>query len=473
LNVAEEFSAVRVRARHIRSHGSAIALAVLAGMILIIPAYIPAAPPPCVTLTSLAYEKDNASERLVVTFDHAVTFKTAPLAGNTSLNLPWRVYADFTDTCLAKTVQKTMHPDSARIINVRVGNLDAKTIRIVFDFQKSMSRSDYAIRFDAERSAVIIDFPFQKTGRPHKTAKKEKSTRAVHPASSAPVLMKPESLQSAVQQPAPMELSAAAATDARAAPSGKQVRQELPAAPEQSYKQQSGQCVIVIDPGHGGKDPGAIGFNGIEEKDVALSLALVLKKHFDRESWCKTILTRSTDIFVSLERRAKIANSSNADVFLSIHTNSHEDEKLTGIETYYLDFSSDADARKVAARENFTTPDAIGDLEMILFDLLQSDKINKSSILAGYVHNSLIGRLRLNYPDIRNLGIKHAPMRVLIDAEMPCVILETAFISNPEEAKLLKNKEHQRLLALAIVEGVRNFRNGITAAAYARPRTDM
>lgn len=429
----------------------------------------------CATFKSIAYEKDNTSERLVATLDHAVTFKSAPLEKDKSRNLPWRLYVDFQDACLAKSVQKTIHPDSARIHKIRVGNRDKTKVRIVFDLESSITRPEYTIRLDPDRLVLTIDFPFQTLKHSQKTTQKDKKIQLEQTTVAVPLQTPPDNKQSSVQQSS--ETIPPAATVPTAAnpptPSGKHSQLESPPAQVRSSKIKSNHCVIVIDPGHGGKDPGAIGYNGIKEKDVCLSIARILKKVLDKQPWCKTILTRSTDKFVSLEQRAKTANTNNADFFISIHTNSHEDEKLTGIETYYLNFSSDADARRVAARENFTTPDAISDLEMILFDLLQSDKINKSSILAGYIHSALINKLKQRYTDIRNLGIKHAPMRVLIDAEMPCVIIEAAFISNPTEAMLLKKNEHQRLLALAIVEGIHNFKNGITSAAYGNSRKDL
>jgi N-acetylmuramoyl-L-alanine amidase len=193
------------------------------------------------------------------------------------------------------------------------------------------------------------------------------------------------------------------------------------------------------------------------EKDVCLSISLELKNMMREKFKCEIIFTRDSDMFVSLDERAEIANRNNADLLISIHANSHEDATLTGIETYYLNFSSDATARSVAARENFTTPSEISDLELILFDLLQSNKINQSSILAGYLHNSIVNNVSNKYRDLRNLGVKHAPMRILIEADMPCVLIETAFISSPTDSQRLTNKSYQQLLAKGILEGINNY----------------
>ena len=189
-------------------------------------------------------------------------------------------------------------------------------------------------------------------------------------------------------------------------------------------------------------------------------MGLKLKKLINSKKGYKAILTRNSDIFLSLDDRGAIANENNADIFISLHANSHENTKITGIETYYLSFASDEDAKKVAARENFTTPSKISDLEMIFFDLLQNNKINQSSILAGHIHNAMVSKISDKYHEkIRNLGIKHAPMRVLINAEMPCILIETAFISNPKEAKQLKSKAFQDTLSVSIFNGIENFRS--------------
>lgn len=429
-------------------------------------------------ITSVSYAQDEASERLTIVLEQETSYKSACLDKNTSANQPSRLYVDIYNTSLTKKAHKTFYPKSARINKIRVAEKDASTTRIVFELENNITRAEYKITQASDTHTVTIDIPIKNIRAPLPVAEK---TQAPHPqtqkipAKTVPQTYNVQETEKHAALPAQQE------PVAQPAPSEKQPAQINNAVKThitqdntgQTVKKDTDHCVIVIDPGHGGKDPGAIGYRGIEEKDVCLAIALELKKLFDKEPRCKTILTRTADTFVSLSTRSQIANGNNADFFLSIHTNSHEDEKLTGIETYYLDFSSDADARKVAARENFTTPDAISDLEIILFDLLQSDKINKSSILAGYIHNALLNKMKHAYTEVRNLGVKHAPLRVLIDAEMPCVIIEAAFISNPAEARLLKNTDHQKLLAQAIVEGVRNFKNGIIAASSGKSRDNM
>lgn len=212
--------------------------------------------------------------------------------------------------------------------------------------------------------------------------------------------------------------------------------------------------VVAIDAGHGGKDPGAVGHRGLQEKEICLRLARMVKTAVDRMPGFRALLIRDSDQFVKLDDRGRLANRHRAHLFISIHANAHADHRLHGFETYYLNFSSDDTARKVAARENFTTPEQIGDLEMILFDLMHSEKINRSSLLAGYVHKAIARRLSASYTQLRDLGIKHAPMRVLVEPEMPCILIESGFITNRCEARRLQNADYLTTMARAISEGL-------------------
>ena len=228
--------------------------------------------------------------------------------------------------------------------------------------------------------------------------------------------------------------------------------------------------MIAVDAGHGGRDPGAIGHRGLQEKQVSIEIALALQTALNKRSGYKAFMTRSGDTFMSFENRALAAAEKKADLLISIHGNSHADARVEGIETYYLNFSSDDEARKVAARENFTTPEKVGDLEMILFDLMQSEKTNVSSLLAGHVQSGIKAVLTASrYKDFRNLGVKHAPMRVLVDAEMPGILIEAGFISNPKESARLKNAAYQQVLAGAIADGIHDFFTSSKTAAYRKP----
>jgi N-acetylmuramoyl-L-alanine amidase len=216
---------------------------------------------------------------------------------------------------------------------------------------------------------------------------------------------------------------------------------------------------IIIDPGHGGRDYGAPGYlKGVHEKDVVLQIARRLAQKMRQELKCEVFLTRSRDEFLTLEERTAIANTKNADLFISIHTNSHKDNRAYGIETYFLNLATDDDAIRVAAMENATSTKNISDLQTILFDLMQNAKINESSRLAGYIQGSMVGHLKSKrYSRIKDKGVKQAPFYVLLGAQMPSVLVETSFISNPRECKRLITPKYQDRLCEAIILGIKKY----------------
>jgi N-acetylmuramoyl-L-alanine amidase len=177
-------------------------------------------------------------------------------------------------------------------------------------------------------------------------------------------------------------------------------------------------------------------------------------------------MTRSTDRYLTLEERTAIANTKNADLFVSIHTNSARSRKAYGIETYFLNLATDEDAILVAARENATSTKNISDLQTILSDLMKNAKINESSRLAGHVQTEMVGYLKKRYSRIRSKGVKQAPFYVLLGAQMPAILVETSFISNPRECKRLIDPKYQDHLAEAIAEGIVSYVKETNPAAF-------
>lgn len=216
--------------------------------------------------------------------------------------------------------------------------------------------------------------------------------------------------------------------------------------------------VIVIDPGHGGVEEGAKGVTGALEKNVVLSISLELEKLLKTKSKITPILTRRTDVDISLAKRTEIANTNNADLFVSIHANASVTRKLNGVETYYLDNTDDHASLKLAARENATIKKGTeGDLEFILSDLIQTGKLDESISLAHYLQQDLISNVKKVYPEIKDLGVKKAPFYVLVGAHMPCVLVEVSFIDHQLEGRLLADKKYQKLIASALYEGIVRF----------------
>jgi len=214
---------------------------------------------------------------------------------------------------------------------------------------------------------------------------------------------------------------------------------------------------IVIDPGHGGKDPGCNASGGVKEKNIVLSIARILKKKIKEEIGCEVFLTRNRDVFLPLERRTAIANMKKADLFISLHVNAHRNRKISGLETYFLNMATDERSVMVAARENATSQKNISDLQTILNDLMLNTKIAESSRLAHEVQKGMVSRVRKKYTRARSLGVKQAPFYVLIGAQMPSVLVETGFLTNRTERKRLLSKKYQESVAEGICAGIKTY----------------
>ncbi|GER92409.1 N-acetylmuramoyl-L-alanine amidase [hot springs metagenome] len=219
---------------------------------------------------------------------------------------------------------------------------------------------------------------------------------------------------------------------------------------------------IVIDPGHGGHDPGAVGPGGLFEKDVVLDIALKVRDIIKNEyPFYDVVLTRDKDIFIPLKDRAKIANDIDADLFLSIHANASPNRYARGIETYFLNWTDDEEALRVAARENAISVKKMkqvqSELGLILASLERDRKRDDSIKLAGSVHASMVANIRPQFPKTNDLGIKSALFYVLVDAEMASALAEVSFISNPEEERLLSDDSYRQQLAYSLVKGINAY----------------
>lgn len=214
---------------------------------------------------------------------------------------------------------------------------------------------------------------------------------------------------------------------------------------------------IVIDPGHGGKDPGCKMPGKYSEKNITLALAERLAKRLRKEIGCQVYLTRNNDTFLTLEQRTAIANMKKADLFISLHVNAHEDARIHGLETYFLNMAIDQDGVMIAARENATSEKSISDLQTILNDLMMNTKIRESRRLAYQVQEGMIAGTGNRYKGIRSLGVKQAPFYVLIGAQMPAVLVEVGFLSNRTERKRLTSKTYQERLAAGISGGIKSY----------------
>ena len=224
---------------------------------------------------------------------------------------------------------------------------------------------------------------------------------------------------------------------------------------------------IVIDPGHGGHDTGTIGPNGLQEKDLVLDVAKRLGRLLEARLGAEVVYTRQDDTFIPLETRTAIANREQADLFISIHANSSRDSDARGVETYYLNFTSSPDALEVAARENAVSEKSIHELQDLVKKIALKEKIEESREFAGDVQQSLYGGLALNNDGIRNRGIKKAPFIVLIGANMPSILAEISFVSNPTDERKLETAEQRQRIAESLYRGVSKYAGGLSGVKVA------
>jgi N-acetylmuramoyl-L-alanine amidase len=227
---------------------------------------------------------------------------------------------------------------------------------------------------------------------------------------------------------------------------------------------------IVIDPGHGGHDTGTIGPTGLMEKDLCLDVALRLGKIIQqRLPGAEVLYTRSDDTFIPLEERTNIANEAQADLFISIHANSSRDQAARGIETYYLNLKGTPEAMEVAARENAAAQEGVHDLQDLVKRIAQTEKIEESKELAEDVQDSLAKRIQKSSKPVKNRGVRKAPFVVLIGADMPSILTEISFLSNPADEQLLKKPEQRQKVAEGLFQGVVSYLQSMNSVTINLP----
>lgn len=374
---------------------------------------------PSALVTEMRSWSNPDYSRVSVTLDREVKFAYHKLRRDHTVNLPERVYIDISGARVAPGVKDIPIGDGL-LKMARVGQFRPDVVRVVLDIE---SIKEYKIFPLSDPFRIIIDVRGE---RRTEISRLEESIQASEP--------EPDIRKEAVGE-----------EDKAVSAKGKpgKVRR------------------IVVDPGHGGHDPGAVGPGGIREKDIVLEIGKKLARKIRHEMGIDVVMTRSTDIFIPLEERTAIANKVNADLFVSIHANASLNKSTAGIETYYLNLAKTDKAARVAARENNTSLEKVGLLQSILFDLMANYKINDSARLADDVQKSLCDRVAKKYAGARNLGVKQGPFYVLVGATMPSILVEVAFISNEHEAELLGSQEYQETTASGILMGIRNYIKGL------------
>ncbi len=377
------------------------------------------------TLENIRYWSGPEYTRIVLDLNAPVATTPQLLKGDAP-----RIYFDLRYTKLAADLPASVTIGNGLVLGVRTSPYDPQTSRVVIDLNRI---ADYKISVLQNPHRLVVDV----MGAPEKVVltapvKDDKSLRSDD--SIAGILDTVPDDQKTLHVP--------------------------------QQRRDEGIRTIVVDAGHGGKDPGAIGPGGVYEKTVTLAMAKALATSLRQRLGVKVLLTRSDDRFIELRERTAFANRVNADLFISLHANASRSSGAYGVESYFLNLSKNGQAAEVAARENGTNIEDVGNLEAILFDLMANAKINESSRLAAEVQQSLVAGLSPHYSKIKDLGVKQGPFHVLLGATMPSVLVEAAFISNNREEKRLTSKAYQQRVADAIVDGIKHYSASFEQVAH-------
>lgn len=419
--------------------------------------------------------------RIVVTLDGTIAFNALRIAS------PDRIYFDLHRAQLTPAVAKRdLVVKDGLLKSVRIAQNKASVVRVVLDVDGAR---DYTARLLANPYRLVIEV----RNKPAVTTAKATSVPAVSAAAAAPppAIPTPSVVYAAkadTESPA-VKPEAGSARDAASTGGKPAVAKKTPlkakgdrtavlVPPSESKPTRDGQrsltralglkiSRIVIDPGHGGHDTGTIGPHGLMEKDLCLDVALRLGHEIEEKlPGAEVVYTRKDDTFIPLEQRTAIANEAKADLFISIHANSSHDEAARGIETYYLNFATSEESMEVAARENALSQESLHDLQDIIKKIARNEKVEESKELASDIQDSLTHRLQLVSQNERNRGVKKAPFVVLIGANMPSVLSEISFISNPSDERLLKKTDQRQRVADGLYRGIASYLESLNSLSY-------
>src|ERR1700677_4617113 len=439
----------------------------------------------------------NDATRIVVTLEDTVSFNTAHIAS------PDRIYFDIHKAKLTPPLsKKTLEVKAGLLKSVRIGQNRDGVVRLVLDVDGARDANAYLL---ANPYRLVIEVKSNSTTTAKQTpapvapaaAKAIAETTATSPesekldarlaavAEEANVTAEADSKTPSIganstkatpKSPAKTSYAGAKSPAPSSKPDNSKTAVLVP--PSESKPTRDGNRSltralglkinrIVIDPGHGGHDTGTIGPHGLMEKDLCLDVALKLGKEIEEKlPGGEVIYTRKDDTFVPLEQRTQIANDAKADLFISVHANSSHDQAARGIETYYLNFATSAESMEVASRENALAQESLHDLQDIIKKIARNEKVEESKELANDIQDSLTHRLQLVNQNERNRGVKKAPFVVLIGANMPSVLSEISFISNPNDEKLLRKTDQRQRVADGLYRGIASYLESLNSLSY-------
>ncbi len=377
--------------------------------------------------------------RVVIDMDKDITYRQEQLES------PQRIYFDLLGATITKTLAQKDFPVKGDFLRrIRVGQNTPTTVRVVLDFKNV---SDYNVFWLPDPYRLVIDISGEK---PRETSVSNRSTNADN--------LAPRSTTEPLENPEDLRLTPPPRDD------GQSIYQQLGLEPRR----------ILIDPGHGGHDPGTTSRKGLREKDLVLDISKRVAELL-RSNTFEVLMTRDSDIFIPLEERTAIANSKGADLFVSIHINASRSTRPRGTETYFLNLTTDPDAAEVAARENASSTRRLSELNNLLQKVMNNSKITESRELATQIQDAMASTLLPSKNDVRNRGVKKAPFYVLLGAQMPAVLVEVAYLSNQKDEALLNDPNYRQKVAESIAKGINTYHTTLarTAKMILVPPTSM
>ncbi|MGH9529554.1 MAG: N-acetylmuramoyl-L-alanine amidase, partial [Terriglobales bacterium] len=436
-------------------------------------------------ITSIHHWSKAGYTRVAIALDHPASFQSQ------RIDNPDRIVFDLDAKLPRKLIGETVDVGDDLLKQIRVAQFKPERARIVLETGDHSDFSASVESHPARLSIILKDSRVQTDGLENKDV--ESSQNLSRPEKSQPrevirsdmpvrriVEADPNDTVASLNPVTPplsetRKPALSASSKARAAINHRKVRQldvreaQPTASGDRSLIRALGLKIgkIVIDPGHGGYDTGTIGPHHLEEKDLVLDVSRRLGKLLESRLGAQVVYTRKDDTFVPLETRTAIANREQADLFVSVHANSSHDPAARGVETYYLNFSSSPDALEVAARENAVSETSIHELQDLVKQIALKEKIEESREFASDVQEELHSGLSFRNPGLRDRGVKKAPFIVLIGANMPSILAEISFVSNPGDERRLETAAYRQRIAESLYRGISKYANGLSGVKVA------
>jgi N-acetylmuramoyl-L-alanine amidase len=447
----------------------------------VLPFLVPASASAAARVSGIRFWNSEQYTRVAVDLEGEADYETRFLPASQDGKLPPRILIDVRGAVIDEDIlRRPVEVRNGLLKIVRAGRFRPGVVRVVIDLEKTCAYQSFAM---VAPYRIIVDVDGQGAGEscpapaPAEIPGKEAGDNVQAVIRKAEPVLIPGSvppIPSSLPPPAPPAAEArrtAAPGDAPPRDEAPQAtRAAKPAAPAKDANEaRIPRFRVMLDPGHGGKDPGAVGRNGLREKDVVLEIGRMVRERLQKEGGCDVRMTRDTDVFIPLEERTAMANKARADLFVSLHINASPNRKAEGISTYVLSRAgSDRESLELAARENGVPVRKLTGVKFILDDLSLFGRKKESLKLAKTVNDAIVRNLSGKYGQVHNLGLKQAPFYVLVGARMTAVLVESSFISNEREEKRLSDRACLETIADSVVDAIRYYgRNGAIASARA------